>query len=102
MDKLIEQTAFAAGNAALYRVVNESEDGFFITISGRVRWALDQLIEAGLSGCTPIWQAGPRWSDYVYRLRALGIQAETIREPHGGDFPGNHGRYVLRSHVVRC
>jgi hypothetical protein len=49
---------------------------------------------------TPIDEPGPRWSAYVFDLRALGVNIETVHEPHGGDYPGTHGRYVLHS-IVR-
>jgi len=70
-----------------------------IRVVGRVAWTLLQLIEAGQAGCTPIERPAPRWSDYVFQLRALGVHIETISEKHVGPFPGNHGRYVLRSNV---
>jgi hypothetical protein len=43
---------------------------------------------------------GPRWSGWVHDLRKLGFMIETVREPHSGDFPGQHARYVLRSPVI--
>lgn len=36
----------------------------------------------------------------MFNLRELGVETETITEPHEGDFPGHHGRYVLRSGVA--
>lgn len=77
-------------------------DGFktqTITIAGRDAWALQELVNAGAKGCTPIDHPGPRWSGYVHKLRKLGIRVETIHESHGGVFPGRHARYVLRSRV---
>ena len=50
-------------------------------------------------GVTPIERVGPRWSHYVFILRGEGLDIETIREPHGGDYPGHHGRNVLHSDV---
>jgi len=41
----------------------------------------------------------PRWSAYVHNLRESGVEIETVTEPHGGDFAGHHGRYVLRCGV---
>lgn len=73
---------------------------FRIVVSGRVRWALDQLREAGEEGCTPITNPAPRWSAYVHDLRGLGVEIETIHEAHGGEFSGTHGRYVLRCRAV--
>ena len=71
-----------------------------IIVSGREAWALRALVAAGERGCTPIDTPGPRWSAYIHDLRRLGIVIETIRERHGGKFPGQHARYVLRSRVI--
>lgn len=75
-------------------------DGMPFSVQGRDAWALLELIKAGQTGCTPIDHPGPRWSAYVFKLkRKHGLDIETVYEPHGGDFPGNHARYVLRSAV---
>jgi hypothetical protein len=71
-----------------------------ISTTGRDQWALECLIEAGPKGCTPLDQPGPRWSAYVFNLRALGLEIETVTERHDGPFKGHHARYVLRSHVA--
>jgi len=83
-----------------YRVKLRTGDLFRIVVSGRDRWALEELRKAGAKGCTPIDNPAPRWSAYVFNLRELGVDIETITEPHEGDFPGHHGRYVLRSGVA--
>ncbi|WP_068301165.1 hypothetical protein [Pararhodobacter sp. CCB-MM2] len=70
-------------------------------VKGRDRWALECLMAAKAKGCTPITTPGPRWSAYVFNLRKLGLDIETITEPHGGEFSGHHARYVLRSQVTR-
>lgn len=75
-------------------------DGPVVIVRGREAWALRMLMAAGDRGCTPIDHPGPRWSSYVHDLRKLGIIIETIREPHGGPFPGGHARYVLRCAVA--
>ena len=82
-----------------YAVSNSPEQMFNITVKGRVRWALEQLLKARNSGCTPIDNPAPRWSAYVFELRQLGLDIETIHEPHGGAYAGTHARYVLRSKV---
>jgi len=82
-----------------YLVTPSAGDPFPITVSGRDKWALDRLRKAGRKGCTPITEPAPRWSAYVFNLRALGVEIETIHEPHEGQFPGHHARYVLRSAV---
>lgn len=70
------------------------------TVIGRDAWALQELMSGGERGCTPIENPGPRWSGYVHNLRQMGFRIDTIREPHSGEFPGQHARYVLRSQVV--
>lgn len=87
---------------AAYTVRNGQDEPPTILISGRDRWALECLIAAGEKGCTPIDTPGPRWSGYVFNLRALGVVIETVTEAHGEPFSGTHARYVLRSHVVRA
>ena len=78
----------------------DTQSPMCITVTGRDAWALQQLIEAGEWGCTPLDTPGPRWSGYIHNLRKLGVHIETIREPHAGPFPGQHARYVLRSRVA--
>ena len=70
-----------------------------MTFKGRDAWALNELIQAGGKGCTPINQPAPRWSAYVKKLRDAGILIETVHESHKGPFPGTHGRYVLKSSI---
>jgi hypothetical protein len=74
-------------------------DGQSMTIAGRDAWALDCLYRAGPAGATPIDHPGPRWSHYVFKLRRMGFNIETITESHGGQFSGHHARYVLRSTI---
>ena len=82
-------------------VIHDSEAGDqFVPVKGRALWALRHLIAAGDAGCTPINTPGPRWSDYVFKLRRAGISVETITEMHGGPYAGHHARYVLRSKVT--
>jgi len=75
-------------------------DGHTFKVTGRNAWALLELHRAGLSGCTPIDNPGPRWSAYVFNLkREHGLAIETTHESHRGPFPGSHARYILRGHV---
>ncbi|WP_394706058.1 hypothetical protein [uncultured Cohaesibacter sp.] len=71
-----------------------------LTFKGRDAWALNELVNAGAKGCTPINQPAPRWSAYVKKLRDAGIRIETVHESHKGPFPGTHGRYVLTSSIT--
>lgn len=75
------------------------EGGLVIKPTGRAAWALDQLMQAGPRGITPITHPAPRWSHYIWLLRGDGLVIETIDEPHAGSFAGTHARYVLRSAV---
>jgi hypothetical protein len=71
-----------------------------VTVIGRVGWAILSLIQAGSKGCTPISRPAPRWSDYIFKARALGFDVETITEGHDGTFAGHHAKYVLRDDVA--
>ena len=86
---------------ALFTIQNDDGTTRAITVSGRDRWALQNLLAAGPNGCTPLDHPGPRWSAYTFNLRhEYGLEIETVTEQHGGPFQGNHARYVLRSHVT--
>lgn len=74
---------------------------FAALIEGRELWALERLIDAGETGCTPMTEPAPRWSAYVHKLRKMGVTIETRHEAHGGPYPGNHARYVLKARVEK-
>lgn len=74
-------------------------DGVVLKVVGRNCWTLRELIAAGPAGCTPLTHPAPRWSAYVMCLRGLGFNIETKYEQHGGDYSGNHGRYILHGDV---
>lgn len=97
----IARIARAKKAGTSYCVAPSTGEPFRIVVSGRVRWALDRLRAAGPDGCTPIDNPAPRWAAYVHRLRGMGVQIETVTEPHSGGFPGHHARDVLRSGAVR-
>ena len=84
---------------AFYAIQIESGE-LPVFVKGRDEWALRELLLAGDKGCTPIDNPAPRWSAYVFNLRQIGFNIETINEPHSGPFPGTHARYVLRSVVM--
>ncbi len=71
-----------------------------LRVVGREAWALLNLIEAGVAGCTPIDNPAPRWSHYVWLLRGSGFKVETIHKDHAGPFSGTHARYLLHDHVT--
>lgn len=82
--------------------IHAEENGVqILELKGREEWALSNLLAAGARGCTPIDTPGPRWSDYVFKLRRRGINVETITEAHDGPYAGHHARYVLRSRIER-
>lgn len=93
--------ALKAWGKALFSVQSDNSETRQIEVGGRERWALECLIAAGPKGCTPIDTPGPRWSAYAFSLRQLGVEIETLYEPHGGPFKGVHGRYRLVSKVSR-
>jgi hypothetical protein len=70
-----------------------------VEVTGRDAWALCALFEAGQQGCTPMDAPAPRWSAYVFNLRRLGFDIETLHERHGGPYAGTHARYVLHGDV---
>jgi hypothetical protein len=83
-------------------IIHGGDSPIAIVVSGRDRWALERLMDAGERGCTPIDEPAPRWSGYVFNLRQMSVAIETIHERHGGPFAGTHARYVLRSRVTRA
>jgi hypothetical protein len=85
--------------SSLYEIRTEDQTST-IVVSGRDRWALEQLMASGSKGCTPINNPAPRWSGYVHNLRQMGVLIETIHEKHEGPFAGTHAQYVLRCRVI--
>jgi len=83
-----------------FTIRNGAADPQYLAFKGRARWALENLMQAGSKGVTPITHPGPRWAAYVFKLREAGLSIETIHEMHDGPFPGNHARYVLHSSVM--
>ena len=76
-------------------------DGREIELSGRVAWMLRKLVEAGPRGLTTLdLQAGTRVSAHVFKLRRAGLSIGSKREPHGGEYPGQHSRYCLDTDVT--
>lgn len=70
-----------------------------IRLKGRDAWALSKLVVPGSQECTPHDTPGPCWSGYVFNLRQMGLDIETIHERHAGPFAGKHAQYVLRLKV---
>ncbi len=95
----ISQAKGRAKRAGVYHIQPEGGEPFTIEAKGRDAWALDRLRKAGPKGCAPITEPAPRWSAYIFNLRALGVPIETLHEAHGGEFWGTHARYLLRATV---
>ena len=72
-----------------------SEPSRTFELNGRIGWAMAHLTTAGAKGVTTIDRPAPRWSAYVHNLRELGIEIDTVMEPHHGNYPGQHARYRL-------
>ena len=92
--------AKGCGAGTAYTVTPDAGEALHIVVSGRARWALDALRAAGAQGVTPLEYPAPRWAAYVHKLRRMGVVIDTLHEPHAGDFPGTHARYVLRATVT--
>lgn len=97
--KIAQRKRQRHNNGTPYCITPSAGKPFCIVVSGRVQWALNELRKAGETGITSIENPAPRLAAYVHDLRGMGVEIETITEAHEGDFPGHHGRYVLRSGV---
>lgn len=86
---------------AQFEITRTDGTTHFITVKGRVHWALWRLMREGEKGCTPIDHPGPRWSAYVHTLRhEYQVEIDTIHEKHGAPFEGTHARYVAKSKIA--
>jgi hypothetical protein len=79
------------------RVIHDDGAPSFIA-SGQTAKAIRALVLAGKQGVTAQEVAGwaYRFAAYCHELRKLGLDIETVREPHEG---GWHGRHVLHTLV---
>lgn len=84
-----------------YRIVPKKGEPFSVTVGGRERWALRQLSKAGTKGVASVESPALRLAAYICDLRKKGVPIETLTEPHGGEFPGTHARYILRATVTK-
>lgn len=74
-------------------------DGTEMDIHGREAQTIQLLVMNGAAGISSLHHPGIRLSHYIFKLRGYGILIETVNTPHGGDFPGHHAVYVLRSEI---
>lgn len=72
-----------------------------LVLTARAEFFLEELLGAGDEGITTIGYPGVRVGDAIYKLRKAGVAVDTVYEEHGGEFAGHHGRYFLKSKVVR-
>jgi hypothetical protein len=84
------------------RFTNEPDGDLFsfreATFIGRDAWMLRRLMAAGPRGVTTAeLPAGVRASHFIFKLRRAGLLIESQEQRHGGDFPGRHVVYILRS-----
>jgi hypothetical protein len=70
-------------------------------LTKRATFFLAELLAAGREGISTIAYPGVRVGDAIHKLRKAGVEIETHYVEHGGEFAGHHGRYVLRSRIVR-
>ncbi|WP_085043801.1 winged helix domain-containing protein [Ensifer aridi] len=82
-------------------ILNDNNEpcGLPVTLVGREAFTLRKLLDAGDRGISSLDHVGIRLSHYVMKLRRAGITVETVPTEHGGDYPGVHGVYKLRSQL---
>jgi hypothetical protein len=97
--EIADSEARRKARGSVYEVTPTGGEPFRLTAKGRPEWALQALIEAGARGITSMENPAPRLSGYIHLLRGMGVEIETRHEPHGGEFSGHHGRYILQSAV---
>ena len=83
------------------RMVSPPPTPIPLALTKRAEFFLEEMLAAGPEGITTIDYPGVRVGDAVFKLRKAGVNVETRYEEHGGDFAGHHGRYILRSRIVR-
>ena len=70
---MAEQQAWAKAH---YQLLTETGERVGVTVSGRDKWALSELIEAGERGCTAIDNPAPRGP---HMCMAYGAEAHLLR-----------------------
>lgn len=81
-------------------IIETGDTPMTLTLKGRLAWTLCELLKAGERGITSLHNPAPRISHYVMTLRRKGLVIDTVWSEHGGQFPGRHGAYFLRSRVT--
>ncbi|MFV1612489.1 hypothetical protein VWZ88_08675 [Phaeobacter sp. JH20_36] len=81
---------------APYEITTSTGSKHIVHISGRVRWAIEELRKAGGAGRTGREALGPRWAAYMFDAKeGHGIPIRDEWEAHGGEHPGRHKRWFL-------
>ena len=86
-------------NPANSIIVKIEPDGATVRLAGRPAWVTKELLAAGKRGITAKQYPGCRVAHYIYKYRRAGLVVEKVEEAHGGDYPGHHARYFLRSQI---
>ncbi len=85
----------------LVEMMAPTPDTIPLNLTKRAEFFLEEMLAAGSEGITTIDYPGVRVGDAIHKLRKAGVDVQTVYEQHGGDFAGHHGRYILRSRIVR-
>ena len=83
------------------RMVSAPPPPIPLALTKRAEFFLEEMLSAGGEGITTIAYPGVRVGDAIHKLRKAGVVIDTTYEEHGGKFAGHHGRYFLRSRIVR-
>lgn len=79
-----------------YQITFPTGETRITVLNGRVRWAIEELRNAGRAGRTGKEAMGPRWAAYIHDAKHIhGIPIRDEWEKHGGDHPGKHKRWFL-------
>ncbi|MGQ9368913.1 winged helix domain-containing protein [Azospirillum sp. ST 5-10] len=96
-----EGAAAPRDNGAVRVTLYEGGEAYRLVLHGQLGAVLVALIELGPAGLSPQEalrrRLGMRLASNVHKLRRLGVNVTTEREPHDG---GTHARYVLASVVA--
>lgn len=81
---------------APYEIPQPNGEMHVVILSGRVRWAIEELRKAGPAGRTGREALGPRWAAYIHKAKKIpGIIIKDAWEKHEGEHPGRHKRWWL-------
>ena len=85
---------------APYEITETTGEKRTVILNGRVRWAIEELRNAGREGRTGREALGPRWAAYIWDAKHVhGIPICDAWEPHEGEHPGKHKRWWLNCEI---